>query len=38
MSYMQLVMLPKFYKIISLEKKNLYEIEASNTASFHKIF
>ena len=33
------VMLPKFYKIISLEKKkNLYEIEASNTALLHKIF
>ena len=32
------VMLPKFYKIIRLEKKNLYEIEASNTASLHRIF
>ena len=33
------VMLSKFYKIISLEKKKkLYEIEASNTASLHKIF
>ena len=32
-------MLPKFYKIISLEKKKiLYEIEASNTASLHRIF
>ena len=32
-------MLPKFYKIISLKKKKkLYEIEASNTASLHKIF
>ena len=33
------VMLSKFYKIISLEKKkNLYEIEASNTTSFYRIF
>ena len=33
------VMVPKFYKIISLEKKkNLYEIEARNTASLHRIF
>ena len=33
------VMLPKFYKIISLEKKKkLYKIEASNTASLHRIF
>ena len=33
------VMLPKFYKIISLEKKKiLYEIEASNTASLHRTF
>ena len=33
------VMLPKFYKIISLEKKKkLYQIEASNTASLHRIF
>ena len=33
------VMLPEFYKIISLEKKkNLYEIEVSNTASLHRIF
>ena len=33
------VMLSKFYKIISLEKKKiLYEIEASNTTSLHRIF
>ena len=32
------LMLPKFYKIISLEKKKLYKIEASNTASLHRIF
>ena len=33
------VMMPKFYKIIRLEKKkNLYEIKASNTASLHRIF
>ena len=38
MSYNATVMLPKFYKIISLKKKKLYEIEASNTASLHKIF
>ena len=32
------VMLPKFYKITSLErKKNLYEFSASNTASLHRI-
>ena len=33
------VILPKFYKIISLEKKFfLYEIEESNMASLHRIF
>ena len=33
------VMLSKFYKIISLEKKKfLYEISESNTASLHRIF
>ena len=33
------VMLPKFYKITSLEKKFFfYEIEASNTALLHRIF
>ena len=32
------VMLPKFYKITSLErKKNLYGFSASNTASLHGI-
>ena len=31
------VMLPKFYKITSLEKKNLYGFSASNTASLHRI-
>ena len=33
------VMLPKFYKITSLGKNIFfYEIEASNTASLHRIF
>ena len=38
MSFSVAVMLPKFYKITSLEKKkNLYEFSASNMASLHGI-